>query len=131
MMAQRIAARLKGGPAAGAAGGGAPQGQQPPAAAPGAGGQGAAGAGNRPAGGGDMLQAILNRAPAVQLTDLQKGDAVMLVATEGSPAQAPTAITLLAGVEPILTASGSESSTILSPWNLGGGGGGGDASAAP
>jgi hypothetical protein len=131
MMAQRIAMRLKGGPAAGAAPGGAGQGQQPPAGAPGAGGQGAAGAGNRPAGGGDMLQAILNRAPAVQLTDLQKGDAVMLVATEGSPAQAPTAITLLAGVEPILTASGSESSTILSPWNLGGGGGGGDASAAP
>jgi hypothetical protein len=135
MMAQRIAVRLKGGPAAG----GAPQGagsQPPPAAAQGAtgqgaGGQGATGAGARPAGGGDMLQAILNRAPAVQLTDLQKGDAVMLVATEGSPAQAPTAITLLAGVEPILTASGSQSLTILSPWNLGGGGGGGDASAAP
>jgi len=132
MMAQRIAMRLKGGPAAGAAPGGAGQGQQPPAGAPGAGGTGAGAAGNRPAGGGgDMLQAILNRAPAVQLTDLQKGDAVMLVATEGSTAQAPTAITLLAGVEPILTASGSESSTILSPWNLGGGGGGGDASAAP
>ena len=78
-----------------------------------------------------MLQMILSRAPAVQLTDLQKGDAVMLVATQGSEAAAPTAITLLAGVEPILSASpkGSDTSTILSPWNLGGTGGG-DASAA-
>jgi hypothetical protein len=74
---------------------------------------------------------ILSRAPAVQLTDLQKGDAVMLVATQGSGAAPPTAITLLAGVEPILSASpkGSDASTILSPWNLGGTGGG-DASAA-
>lgn len=124
MMAQRIAARLKGGPAAGGAPGApaqGPSGQQPPAGAPGMPG----GNGMHASGNGDVLQAILNRAPAVQLGDLQKGDAVMLVATEGSAAQPPTAITLLAGVEPILTASPKgEASTILSPWNLGGGGGG-------
>ena len=61
--------------------------------------------------------------PAVTVSDLNKGDAVMLVATEGSATSAPTAITLLAGVEPILTAApaGTSAATILSPWNLGGG----------
>jgi hypothetical protein len=36
-----------------------------------------------------------------------------------------TAITLLSGVEPILTASpnGSGAASILTPWSLGGGGG--------
>ncbi len=146
MMAQRIAMRLKGGPAA--EGSGAPQeghAAQAPAGANGQGGQGmqrgaGAGGGNgmgagaggmRPGGGGDLLQLILSRAPAVQLGDLQKGDAVMLVATQGTPSNPPTAITLLAGVDPILSASpkGNNASTILSPWNLGGNGGG-DASAA-
>lgn len=126
MMAQRIAMRLKGGNA-GASAAGTPAAEQHPAAA-------AAGAGPggsmRPGGGGDMLQAILNRAPAVQLSDLQKGDAVMLVATEGSASAAPTVITLLAGVEPILTASPKGGETILSPWNLGGGGAA-DMTAAP
>jgi len=64
---------------------------------------------------------MLSRMPAVRVSDLNKGDAVMLVATEGSSASGPTAITLLAGVEPILTAApvGTRASTILSPWNLG------------
>ena len=54
------------------------------------------------------------------MSDLNKGDAVILVATEGSATSAPTAITLVAGVEPILTAApaGTNASTILSPWNL-------------
>ena len=142
MMAQRIAMRLKGGAAAGNTGEGQPgSNAQPPAAASGgtpggrsgsgSGGAMGGGAGMRAGGGGDPMQLLLNRAPVVQLADLQKGDAVMLVATQGSDAAAPTAITLLAGVEPILSASpkGSETSTILSPWNLGGGGGA-DASAA-
>ena len=133
MMAQRIAIRLKGGPAAE----GASAQATPPSGAGAAGSRGGMGNGAAPGGGatrgngGDMLQQILSRAPAVQLTDLQKGDAVMLVATQGSGSVALTAITLLAGVEPILSASpkGSDTSTILSPWNLGGGNGG-DASAA-
>ncbi len=143
MMARRIAMRLKGGSeASGSEGqqdgnaqpsaanaGGAAQGAHRGAAG-GNGGVGTNGGGGMRAGGGDVLQMILSRSPAVQLGDLQKGDAVMLVATQGSQAAPPTAITLLAGVEPILTASpGSDTSTILSPWNLGGNGGG-DASAA-
>lgn len=70
------------------------------------------------------FQQTLARMPAVTVADLNKGDAVMLVATEGSETSPPTAITLLAGVEPILTAApaGTSASTILSPWNLGQGG---------
>ena len=59
--------------------------------------------------------------PQATLAELQKGDAVMIVATEGGPNGAPTAITLLGGVEPILEASPNTSaSTILSPWSLSG-----------
>lgn len=75
-------------------------------------------------GGPADFQQILARMPAMPISDLNKGDAVMLVATEGSETSQPTAITLLAGVEPILTAApaGTSASTILSPWNLGTGG---------
>src|SRR5579885_573425 len=73
------------------------------------------------------LQQVIQRAPAIQVTDLHKGDAVMIVATEGSPDSA-TAITLLAGVEPMLQASTKESQSLFSSsWSLGGGG---DAAAA-
>jgi hypothetical protein len=71
------------------------------------------------AGGGNMdLQQMLSRMPAASIADLQKGDAVMLVGTEGG--SAVTAITLLAGVEPILQGSPNNASSILSPWSLSG-----------
>jgi hypothetical protein len=83
------------------------------------GGQGGQG-GNWRGGGLPDFQQMLSRMPAVTVSDLKKGDAVMLVATEGSASSGPTAITLLAGVEPILSAApaGTSASTILSPWNL-------------
>jgi hypothetical protein len=58
---------------------------------------------------------------------MQKGDAVMLVSAEGSSDAEVKAITLLTGVEPILTASPTNSATaaILSAWNVNGGGEGG------
>jgi hypothetical protein len=120
MMAQRIAMRLKGGSGDDAAGSGA---------APAKSAEGAAGGGNggvRAGGGRGDFQQMLGRLPAVNLADLQKGSAVMIVATEGSATNAPTAITLLTGVEPILTASpkGGQAAMLLSPWNLNGGGGG-------
>lgn len=72
---------------------------------------------------GEELSQMLQGAPAVQLSELHKGDAVMIVATEGTPGSA-TAVTLLAGVEPILTASPSASQSMFSAsWNLGGGSG--------
>ena len=62
--------------------------------------------------------------PAAHLADFQKGDAVMIVSTEGTSSGGVTAITMLGGIEPILAAAptGVQSMT-LSPWNLGGGGG--------
>jgi hypothetical protein len=60
--------------------------------------------------------------PTLTLAELQKGVAVMIVATEGNATSQPTAVTLLTGVEPILTAApeGSRAAMLLSPWNLGG-----------
>ena len=72
---------------------------------------------------------MLQHTPALQLSDLHKGDAIMIVATQGTP-EAATAVTLLAGVEPILTASPSASQSLFSASWLGGGGGA-DAAATP
>jgi len=74
------------------------------------------------------LQRMLSRLPNSTLTDLQKGDAVMIVSTEGTDSGSVTAITLLAGVDAILTASPNQSaSTLLSPWSLNASGGEGEA----
>jgi len=51
-----------------------------------------------------------------------------VVATEGADASAITAVTLLAGVDAILTAAPNQSaSTLLSPWSLNTSGGEGEA----
>jgi len=134
-VAQRIAARLKGtppdasaaNPASGNAAPGASAGQTQRPNGPPTGGSTSGGPGGmgRPNGGGTAdLQQMISRMPAATLADLQKGDAVMIVATEGGPNSPSTAITLLGGVEPILEASPkSSASTILSPWSLSTGGG--------
>jgi hypothetical protein len=70
------------------------------------------------------LQQALSRIPASTLADLQKGDAVMIVATSDAQGGAVTAITLLAGVEPLLQASPSGGQSILTPWSLNGAPGG-------
>ena len=78
--------------------------------------------GGRP--GGADLQQMLARLPVSTLEDLhlQKGDAVVILGTGGSPS---TAITLLSGVEPILQAAPSASQAMmLTPWSLGGAPGG-------
>jgi len=135
-LAQRMAMVLKGGASAGAssrpasaqaadsktgasaaaaASGNAPAGGPRPAGASGTG---------RPGGSPDVQQ-FLNRLPPVTLADLQKGDAVMIVSTQGTETSDVKAITLLSGVEPILTASpaGSATAAVLSAWNMSGGGG--------
>src|SRR5215469_15439541 len=129
MMAQRIAMRLKGQtpPGAPGAGGapanaattsGPPQGTPAQGGAPGGGGGFGGGAGARP-GGGDLQQMLL-RLPAVTVADFQKGDAVILVSTQGNDTEV-TAITLVGGVEPILTAApAGGQAMVLSPWSLSG-----------
>jgi hypothetical protein len=118
--AQRIAMRLKGSMPPGTPGAAA----KPPTEAPGrvgpAGGNGGGmGAGMRSGAGADFQQ-ILSRMPVVTLADLHKGDALLIVATEGSSSGAGTAITLLSGVEPILQAAPSREAMMLTPWSLGG-----------
>jgi hypothetical protein len=120
MAAQRIAMRLRGQSPDGAPGASTPGGAAKASQATPTGNAG----GSRPGGPPDFQQ-MLKRMPAVTLADLQKGDAVMIVTTQGTATTQPTAITLLSGVEPILSASpnGSQAAMLLSPWNLGGGGG--------
>jgi hypothetical protein len=120
-MAQRLAMRLKrtGGVATtGAAPGGAGNApSRPPMGAPGA-MEGTEGAAGRRPGGAPDLQQMLSRMPAVALTDLHKGDAVVALSTEGTAGEG-TAITLLTGVEAILQAAPNASgASILTPWSL-------------
>jgi Domain of unknown function (DUF5666) len=134
-VAQRIAMRLKGGAAGGAAAASgvapmsgssqaAPGQTASPATSSGAtaeGGTGARGSGmgGRPGGAPD-LQQMLSRLPASSLADLHKGDAVILVSTEGT-AGVGTAIQLVSGVEPILQAApNAGQAMMLAPWSLGG-----------
>ena len=78
------------------------------------------GAGTRQGGAPD-LQQMLSRMPAVTIADLHKGDAVLVVTTQGTATGGGTAITLLSGVEPILQAAPSGSQAMmLAPWSLGG-----------
>lgn len=133
-MAQRIALRLKGGngeggQSAGGQGSGNAGGYRPAAGAPGGGSQFPRGPGGAQGGwnGPPDLQRFLGRLPNSGLSDLQKGDAVMIVSTVGQDSGSVTAITLLAGVEPILTASPSRNAAMmLSPWTLGAAGGEGE-----
>ncbi len=134
-MAQRIAMRLKGAMPPGTPGAAGSSGarsvpaagnDRPPSASSsgtspsGGGGGGGMGGGMRQGGAFDFQQ-MLNRMPAVTLADLHKGDAVLIVATQGTADSGGTAITLLSGVEPILQAAPSGSQAMmLAPWSLGG-----------
>lgn len=102
----------------GSSGAGQPSGQSA--------GQGMGGQGNgaRGAGASGDTQQMLSHAPTIQMADLKKGDAVMLVSTDG--AADVTAITLLAGVEPLLEAPAA-SENMLNNWSMGGGTGAADA----
>ena len=73
--------------------------------------------------GGDIGQ-MLDRLPAMPLSELKPKDAIMVSTTMGSDPTKVTAIMLLAGVEPVLTAAPTATRDIMSGWNLGGGGGG-------
>jgi hypothetical protein len=72
-------------------------------------------------GGGDVGQ-LLESLPAMPLADLKAGDAIMVTTTMGSDPSRVTATMLLAGVEPLLTASPNSTRDIMSGWNLAGGG---------
>ncbi|HEX5283942.1 MAG TPA: hypothetical protein VFW30_07475 [Bryocella sp.] len=115
--AQMIAARMRGGAnaRAGAAG------QRPAPATPASanGEEGASAAGARRA--GMDLSQMLSRLPTETLTGLKPGEAVMIVATSPSEQSSKSsAVTLLTGVEPILTAAPTGGGMTLTPWSMGG-----------
>jgi hypothetical protein len=132
-MAQRIAMRLKGAAAAGIPGapssGSATKSQgagvqstggqgAPPSGPPSGMSAGGSAAGGR-SGGAPDFQQMLSHVPAVSLADLHKGDAVIILATEGT-AGVGTTITLVSGVEQLLQAAPSASSAaMLTPWTMG------------
>jgi hypothetical protein len=111
MLAQRVATQMKGGGAGAAGQDGAPAGAQPDAEG-----------GTRRAGlAGVNLSQMLSRLPTETLAGLKAGDAVMIVATSpAADSEKSTAVTLLAGVDAILTAP-SGAATTLTPWSVGGG----------
>ncbi|MGB8986926.1 MAG: DUF5666 domain-containing protein [Candidatus Sulfotelmatobacter sp.] len=122
-MAQLMAKRLKGATSAAIAGasngsisGTNNQNARPSGAAGGSGGNGMGPHG----GGAPDLQRLINRAPATSLADLHKGDAIVVLSTEGSADGAGTAIELISGVEPILQAApNAGQAMMLAPWSLG------------
>jgi hypothetical protein len=107
---------------------------------PGQGGAGTAAAGTHPAaaegapaaarpeagkaGGGGMqrgnmdFQDMLERLPPMSVADLKVGDAVMLSGGDGADPSRVTAINLLAGVEPLLTAAPRGGQEIFGSWNF-------------
>jgi hypothetical protein len=103
-MAQGLA-RIQQAKLAGGTGRG-PGGDAPPAAGQGRGGFGGRGGPGGPGGGMRFDPArALESAPVITLADLKKGDAVMISSSSGADSASVTAITLVAGVEPLLTAA--------------------------
>jgi hypothetical protein len=123
-MAQMLARRYGAGRGAGRGAQAPPDqaGQRGGGAGRGAGEPGSRGPGGR---GGDIGQ-MIEQLPPIHVTDLKPGDAIMVQTTIGSASTHPTAVTLLAGVEPILTAAPNSTRDIMAGWNLGGGGGEGN-----
>ena len=113
-MAQFLAARLKGGMGGGRGGEAGGAATRSTMRSGGEMGQG---------GGAMDPQQLLSRAPVIHLADLQKGEAVMLVATQGDADV--TAITFVAGVEPLLEAPASQN--LLANWSMGSSAPSGDA----
>jgi len=94
-------------------GGGGREGGGPPEG----GGMRGGGGGGR---GGD-LQQMLDRQPAVTLADLKVGEPIVISSAVGASTDHIMAITMLAGVEPILRSPGKPEMS-LGGWNLGAGG---------
>jgi Cu/Ag efflux protein CusF len=116
-------------PDAAGAGRGAPEGApgQPASGAPatpdsnGGGLRGALGGpGGGPGGGGNFdLQQVLERSPQLSLPDLKKGDALIISSAKGADNSTVTAISLVAGVEPFLSAAPKTGGQVnLGSWNL-------------
>jgi len=109
MVATMLAARLNGA----AQGGAVRAGSQPE------------GPGGPARSGGADLEQMIERMPPLDIAELKPGDALIISSTVGSDSNKITAITLLAGVELILTsAPKGRQGMVLGNWNMGMGTGG-------
>jgi uncharacterized membrane protein YgcG len=98
---------------AGGAGRGGPGG-------PGGEGGGGYGGGRGGMGGGPAnLPKMIESLPQIPLAELKPGDALVISAVSGNDPSELTAITAIAGVEPILTAPSKGGSTVSGNWNFG------------
>lgn len=62
---------------------------------------------------------MIERLPALQLSELKTGDAIVVASTAGADPTRATAITVLAGVEPLLTAPRQqEGRAVGGQWNF-------------
>jgi len=122
MLAARVAAQMKGTPAA-ATDASAPAGPPPGGGYPRGGPGGYGGSDAQRAGrAGTDLSAMMSRLPTETLSGLKVGEAVMIVATlPGAESEKSTAVTLLTGVDQVLAASPTGQATTLSPWSIGAG----------
>jgi hypothetical protein len=94
-------------------------------------GQGGFQAGGQRGGSRDVQQ-ILDRMPPLSLSELKPGDALIAVSTAGANSSETTAIVLLAGVEPILSARPKGNNQVVLPaWTMGMGGGEGEGEGGP
>lgn len=90
-----------------------------------AGGQGRGPGGGFGGGAPRDFNQMLDRTPVLKLDQLQPGEALIVVSTEGAKPAEVTAIVLLAGVEPILASQPKGGNQmVLGQWNMGMGGGG-------
>jgi hypothetical protein len=64
-------------------------------------------------------QQMLERMPPLARAELKTGDAVMVSSTRGAEPGRITAITLVAGVEPLLTAAPQGARQVGGTWNFG------------
>jgi hypothetical protein len=104
-IATMLAQRLHGGQA----------GQGGPAAAPGRGG-----APVPPSAGGTDLSLFLDRLPAISLADLKPGNAVILTGSLQADSPRLIAITIVSGIEPIVSSGTASVQNLIGGWNLGG-----------
>jgi hypothetical protein len=122
-IAQMIARRVHPDAYAGRGGGGrGGDGTASGGAGGGRGGDAPDGGGMRGGGGrGGDLQQMLDKQPAVTLADLKVGEPIVISSAVGASTDHIMAITMLAGVEPILRSPGKPEMS-LGGWNLGAGG---------
>lgn len=117
--AGQFVGRPPGGPPSGP-GGGPPPGPQGAMGGPSMGMRGMAGGPGGPGGqGGFDIQQMLDRMPALQISELKRGDALIVSSTKGTDPARLMAIIMLAGVEPLLTAaSNGGQQMMLGTWNF-------------